>query len=275
MEHSAAVLGTLDDLLDTDEHVVGYSGDELPDGGIRVYVDEPGVRVADEIAGRRVEVVAIGRPTKKASVAVGANPRTNVRPLIGGLAISGSDDGALGYFVRVEGKLALLSAAHVLDNSVQDVLQRAKADGGKAPQDVVAKLLLSVFNPGAGVDAAAAAIDSKINVTLTINDIGPVAGKKTAALNDVVRMSGPMEDTRPTSGTVNDLNGVVTLDGDVYRKVIGVKPGATAFSEGGDSGSLVLCGDKAIGILAGGTSKQDWVCDIDLVLNALNATLAT
>jgi hypothetical protein len=67
MEHSAAVIGALDELLAAEPHVVGYSGDEVGDeAGIRLYVDREGVRPAEELAGaqkaHRVSVARCGEP---------------------------------------------------------------------------------------------------------------------------------------------------------------------------------------------------------------------
>jgi hypothetical protein len=276
MAHSAAVTGRLDELVRTEEHVVGYSGDEVGEaGGIRIYVDEEGSPVPDEVAGLPVaEVVAIGRPQlKSAGVAVGVNPKTTVRPLRGGISISGSGSGTLGYFVKIDGKLALMSAAHVLKTGTKDVIQPSFNDGGQDPRDLVAKLTLSIFEPGNGVDAASAKLEDKIGAELILNDIGRVTGTTKPVKDDSVKKSG--KNTGVTTGTVNDLNGNIDIDGDMYRHMIGVKAGAKPFSVGGDSGSLVVKGSAAIGVLAGGTDTQDWVCYIDAVLTKLNATLAT
>jgi hypothetical protein len=275
MAHSAAVIDALDELLAAEPHVMGYSGDEVGEpAGIRVYVDEPGVAVPDEIQGVQVvEVVAVGRPELKAGAAVGVNPKTKVRPLIGGISISGAESGTLGYFVKVDGKLALMSAAHVLEPGTANVIQPGRDDGGKDPADLVAKLLSSIDNPDDGVDAACATLESSIQATLTLNEIGKITGTTTASKTDTVKKSGTM--TGVTSGTVNDVNATITFDKVVYKHVIGVQAGSSPFSIGGDSGSLVVKGDKAVGLLMGGTRTQDWVCDITRVLSALKATLAT
>jgi hypothetical protein len=272
MAHSEDVTAQLDALLASEEHVVGYSGDEVDDeGGIRVYVDAPGAGVPDEIAGRRVvEVLDVGPLQLKAGPAVVVNPQTKVRPLIGGLGIAGEEQGTLGYFVKVDDKLALLSAAHVLTKKTASVIQP-----DDAPAEVVAKLTLSIFKPEDGIDAATAKLGSGIDATLTVNDnIGRITGSTKAQVGDSVRKSGQMTPNL-TSGTVSALNDTITLDGHVYKSMIRVDAAAPPFSQGGDSGSLVVKGTAAIGVLAGGGHTQDWVCHIDKVLTALGATLAT
>jgi hypothetical protein len=275
MAHPEDVIAQLDALLESEAHVVGYSGDEVDDeGGIRVYVDEPGVSVPDQIAGRRVvEVVAVGRPELKAGVGVGVNPKSRIRPLIGGISISGAGSGTLGYFVNTGGNSALMSAAHVLKEGTRDVIQPSVNDGGTNPADLVAKLTASIFDPENGIDAACATLESGIGLTLTLNDIGHITGTTTPNDNDTVRKSG--KNTGVTTGTVNELNGTIQLDNWVYKRMIGVKAGSPPFSVKGDSGSLVVKDTRAIGLLAGGSDTQDWVCYIDRCLAELHATLDT
>lgn len=253
MAHPAGVISELDKLLAADEHVVGYSGDEVGDeAGIRLYVDEEGVSVASEIAGRPVvEVLAVGRLQLKAGPAVGVNPQTKVRPLVGGLGIAGEEQGTLGYFVKVSDKLSLLSAAHVLTKKTVNVIQP-----DDAPTDVVAKLTLSIFKPEDGIDAATAKLDDKIGATLVLNDIGRITGATSAQVGDIVKKSGQMPPNHVTSGTVRALNDTVTLDGHVYKGMIRVDAASPPFSQGGDSGSLVVKGTAAIGILAGGGQRR-------------------
>lgn len=276
MAHSATVTGALDALLEAPEtHVVGYSGDEVGDeAGIRLYVDDEGVSTADEVAGVPVvDVVLVGTPRNKAGAAVGVNPKTKVRPIVGGISISGSGSGTLGYFVVVAGKRALLSASHVLKTGTPNVIQPSRTDGGTDPADLVAKLTTSVIVLDEGVDAAAATIEPSIASTLTLNDIGAITGTAKPKVTDTVRKSGKM--TGVTSGTVTDLNATVKFEEGTFRHMIKVAAGSAPFSVGGDSGSLVVLGDKAVGVLKGGSDTEDWVCPIDAVLTALKATLAT
>jgi hypothetical protein len=275
MAHSAAVIGALDELLAAEPHVVGYSGGEVGDeAGIRLYVDQEGTSPAREVAGVPVvDVVLVGTPEDKAGAAVGVNPKTKVRPVVGGISISGSGSGTLGYFVVVGGKRALLSAAHVLQSSPPNVIQPSRTDGGTDPADLVAKVTASVIKPDDGVDAAAATIESSIASTLTLNDIGAITGTAKPKDKDTVRKSGKM--TGVTSGTVADTDATIVFSGVTYRHMIKVPAGSTPFSVGGDSGSLVVLGDKAVGVLKGGSDTEDWVCPIDAVLTALKATLAT
>jgi Trypsin len=277
MEHSAKVIGALDELLAAEPHVVGYSGDKVgEEAGIRLYVDREGVRPAGELHGVPVvDVVLVGAFQNKAGTAVGVNPRTKVRPLVGGISISGKEIGSLGYFVQREGKTALLSAAHVLLPQVSNVIQPARDDGGKDPQDLVAKIAASLFRPDDGVDAAAANLEPGVQHTLTLNEIGKITGTAKPKVGDTVQKSGPNTNPHVTSGTVADINATMLAPEGTFRHMILVKAGNAPFSNGGDSGSLVVLGDKAVGLLKGGSNTEDWACPIDAVLHALNATLAT
>jgi hypothetical protein len=286
MALSGSTLTQLDELLATDPNVVGFARHEIETGagetGLRLYLAEDRKSPVDEIDGLPVEAVVTGWPEPKASAAVGVGvePTTKVRPLVGGISISGAGSGTLGYFVKrkSDGKLCLMSAAHVLKAGTDDVIQQSFRDGGSLPDDLVAKLDASVLVPGQGIDAASAVLVDQKGATLELNYIGHVSGTGTIAKDDVVKKSGKM--TKETAGTIDAVNTSVTAkDGTRYDDMMCIAAGPKKpFSEGGDSGSLIVTVDpeiKAVGLLWGGTTTHDWACHIGPVLHELGTTLAT
>jgi hypothetical protein len=285
MALSGSTLIQLDELLATDPNVVGFARHEIEtaDGqtGLRLYLAEDRGRPVEAIDGLPVEAVVTGWPEPKAGAAVGVDvePKTRVRPLVGGISISGEGSGTLGYFMKrkSDGKLCLMSAAHVLKAGTEDVIQPSFRDGGKLPDDLVAKLDASVLVPSQGIDAASAVLVDQKGATLELNLIGHVAGTGTIAKGDVVKKSGKM--TKVTTGTIDAVNTTFTdKDGQKFDDMMCIAAGAKPFSEGGDSGSLVVTVDleiKAVGLLWGGTPTYDWACHIRSVQDALKATLAT
>jgi hypothetical protein len=264
------------DQLRGNEQVVGFSHQavSLASGveGIRIWVVDDPSAVAETIDGLPTEVVVTGRNEDQAHPAkVGANPRVKTRPLIGGISI-GSDagTGTLGYFVHYKGELALLSAAHVLPDVGGHVIQPGGSDGG-TDADRVARIVKSVENPAQGVDAAAAKLNSGIGHKLELNDLGKVTGTAAAKLDEQVSKSGRTSGV--TAGTVKDLDFAAKVGNLWFLHQIAV----TRFSEGGDSGSLVVNDQlEAIGLLKGANSVYSVVNPIAAVLAQLdNATLAT
>jgi hypothetical protein len=266
------------DQLRKNDNIVGYSEHavELASGatGIRIYVAEdlPDT-VPETIAGMPTEVLVVGRNEDQAEAAtrVAADPKVKTRPLVAGISI-GSDagTGTLGYFVHCKGELCLMSSSHVLPDENGHVIQPGGADGGTGG-DRVARIVKSIQNPDKGVDAAAAKIDSGVGHKLELNELGKVTGTGTAKLDQKVLKSGRTSGV--TDGTVKDLNIAAKFGTTWFQHQIAV----TRFSEGGDSGSLVVTGDlKAIGLLKGANSVHSWVNPIGAVLEQLdNATLAT
>lgn len=289
------IIATLDDLLERNPRVVAYSEDEAPElrageptgrTGIRVYVDEKrpyaeldaGERLPEEIEGLPVDVVAAGRPQNQhadVAVALQVDPKKQVRPLVGGISISGSKPGegtgTLGYFVERDGKRCLLSCAHVLKASVTHVIQPGRVDGGKDPDDLVAELATSILDPDAGVDAAVAVLGAKSK--LELNELGTVTGTATVAKDDIVRKSG--RSSGLSTGKVDQPSVTVKFGDGTFRHQIAIVGTPKPFSVGGDSGSLVVDKDlKAVGLLKGGGDDMSYANPIAAVLTKLGATLS-
>ena len=224
-----------------------------------------------------------------------------VRPLHPGLSIAQQDvtAGTLGGFVTVTGSdgLFALSNNHVLADSDQaalddPVLQPGPADGGSAG-DRVGRLARAVpLDAGGGntVDAALALLEDvtgpddleRVDPTYPV---GRLLGW--ADPDDEVAVEKVGRTTGHTRGRISAIElddvaveypvGIVSFDGQI--EVTGT---ASAFSAGGDSGSLVYRPDtrEAVGLLFAGSERGGvdgtglTFCNpIGLVLSALGATL--
>jgi hypothetical protein len=276
MELSASILGQLRDTLEREDEIVGYSQHEveLPDGrkGVRLYVAEDAAAAPAEIAGLPTEVIVSGRNAKQA-VAVGVDHKTRVRPLVAGYSISGDagGTGTLGYFVKRQGSVCVLSACHVMPKVGGAVIQPGKDDKGTGG-DKIADVVQALDKPERGIDCAAAKLTDQTEGTgwkPELAELGRVTGIGTLKVGQTVKKSGRTSGV--TQGTVKELGATAKFDEGIYVDQIGV----ARFTEGGDSGSLVVTEDvKAVGLLMGANNVHSWVNPIALVLAALdNATL--
>ena len=251
-------------------------------------------------AKNEVDILFIGRLRKRLA------PRWNqktVRPLQIGLSCGHYNitAGTLGCFVRPSGekeRLMILSNNHVLadeDNAAAGdaILQPGHFDGGKNPTDLVArftkaiKLTQSAANY---VDAALANVEKRIEVNLrTIKGLGKIAGVGTDFLDVGTEVAKLGRTSGLTLGRVTafELDNVVVrydhadLRFDNQIEIEGA--GKKSFSEGGDSGSLVVERDTrlAVGLLfaggdVGGSNGKGltYANPIHAVLDALGIELA-
>ena len=219
-----------------------------------------------------LDVQVIGRVRAFSSSSAPEELQRRVRPLRPGLSVAhGSvSAGTLGGFVRVAGRLAILSNNHVLAASdaaqVGDpVLQPGPADGGR-PTDRVATL--TAFEDLTGeranlVDAAVATLDPE--VAAEPGDVpggaltGPVPDSLDIDPDELVEKIG--RTTWQTSGRITavEVDGVaVDYDTAIYRfdDQIEIAGRTGAFSQGGDSGSVIWRSrDRApLGLLFAGSS---------------------
>jgi hypothetical protein len=174
--------------------------------------------------------------------------------------------GTLGCFVSA-GEVMVLSNNHVLanENSARkgdDILQPGAYDGGKQPGDVVAKLdrFVRLQTTGANVvDCAAATLAEGIDYNAaTITGVGKLAGAGDLHASDAVSKMG--RTTGATQGKITAFEvdnlvigydmGELRFDGQVEVESAGEGP----FSQGGDSGSLIVNGaTEAIALLFAGS----------------------
>ena len=195
------------------------------------------------------------------------------RPLVPGLSVAHPtvSAGTLGGFVRVGGRLAILSNNHVLAASdaasVGDpVLQPGPADGGDPTTDRVATLTaFERFTADGGanlVDAAVAVVDAEVPLDPGRFPGGPL-GADPLQVDDVEPDEQVEKVGRTTGRTVGRVSavevdgvavqydqGVLTFDDQV--EIDGVAGG---FSAGGDSGSVIWrSADRApLGLLFAGS----------------------
>ncbi|QDZ08160.1 hypothetical protein FPZ24_12280 [Sphingomonas panacisoli] len=222
------------------------------------------------------------------------------RPLKIGVSIAHCDvtAGTLGAFVKRPGddRVFVLSNNHVLANEDAGnagdlVLQQGRYDGGLNPDDRVGTLAEWIkLSPSNNlVDAAIAALDDGAETLLReLYGLGSLQGWAEGTLLPGASVSKIGRTTGLTRGTVTavELDDVVVsydrgnLSFDRQIEIEGI--GDSAFSAGGDSGSLIVDEDMhAVGLLfAGGDHGASngkgltYANDIGAVLDALQIDLA-
>ena len=184
----------------------------------------------------------------------------------------------------------ILSNNHVLANANHahlgdDIFQPGLHDGRpSSPSRRIAGL--TDYEPigfGAAVnhiDAAIAALDEPDSATPSIMSVGLHANPPIAPfLNQSVAKHG--RTTGLTFGTVVDISfdGNVTVDGNLayFEDQIAIVGNFGPFSEGGDSGSLILDnpGSHPVGLLFAGDDTHTLANPIQTVLNRFGATIVT
>ena len=239
----------------------------------------------------QLEVRVIG-PVRALSSPTPDELQRRVRPLRPGLSIAHPSvtAGTLGGFVRVDGRLAVLSNNHVLAASDaadlgDPALQPGPADGGSAADRVGGLLAYErlVADRANRVDAAVAVLDRGVDVepgevpggALT----GPIPGNLDIDPDELVEKIG--RTTGHTHGRITavEVDGVaVEYDAGVYRfdDQIEIAGRAGEFSAGGDSGSVIWRSrDRApLGLLfAGSSTGGDGGAGVTFA-NALSTVLA-
>jgi hypothetical protein len=231
-----------------------------------------------ETARGEVDVRLIGRIDKRISRIPASCPwyRGSVRPLLIGSSTAHFDvtAGTIGSFVRRHRRVFVLSNNHVLANedrarSGDKILQPGPLDGGKVPQDAFGELGPWVrLNRKGGnrVDAALASVDGLENCDPgVLRQIVNGADRRLAGVAPGFPDIGtPVfkigRTTGPTSGRVTafEVDNIVAnydvapmrFDDQIEIEGEGDKP----FSDGGDSGALVVDSDmKALGLLFAGS----------------------
>ena len=245
-----------------------------PAGGGRVRVAVRLEHAADRVildglgpaASAELDVRVIGRVRPVSSPPVSAHSpaalRRRVRPLRPGLSVAHPSvrAGTLGGFVRLDGRLALLSNNHVIaaGNAAavgDEVLQPGPADGG-GPGDRVATLTaFPPLRPGRAnlVDAAVAVLDPGIEAEPAALPGGSLTRGVPAAAeidpDDLVEKVG--RTTGHTAGRVTavEVDGVAVRYDDAVHSFddqVEIEGLTGAFSDGGDSGSVIWrSGDRA------------------------------
>lgn len=269
------------------------------DLALRVYVDRkrpvgtidnpvpPQVDVAD-VRGVVTDVVAIGPVTAELF-------GDRCRPYMPGCGIGHLkvSAGTLGAFVRRpgSGELFALSNAHVLaDDGLaalgDPVLQPASDDGGAHAADTVAHLEDFVpFEFGDTgfpnlVDAAIARVDGD-QVDLAIRLLGHRPAGITRNVRRGMRVHKVGRTTDLTTGIIQDVHFRLSMTyrrSQVDRARVGFRDQVlcTRFTEGGDSGALVLSSsNRAVGLHFAGSPSASVFNRIGHVLDQLDIDLVT
>ena len=201
---------------------------------------------------------------------------------------------------RESGNVVILSNNHVLADSNAGVagdpiLQPGSYDGGTDPADRIATLTRFVpvnFSGGSEnrVDGAIATPLNPGDVTWNTVDIGPETPKTRRVLGESdlgepVQKTG--RTTEHTRGFVQAMFATVTVKYAMFQKatfvdqiIVSQSPGDPAFSNGGDSGSLVYdLQDRVVGLLFAGSEGSGSepattiINPINYVMNQLNIEL--
>ena len=202
----------------------------------------------------QLDVRVIG-PVRALSSPTPDELQQRVRPLRPGLSVAhpSVSAGTLGGFVRVGGRLAILSNNHVLAASdtagIGDpVLQPGPADGGTT-RDRVGRLVAFedlVAGRANLVDAAVATLDQGVDAEPGNVPGGPLTGPMPGNL--AIEPDELVEKVGRTTGHTRGLITAVEVDGvavqydeGVYRfdDPIEIAGREGAFSQGGDSGSVI------------------------------------
>jgi hypothetical protein len=244
-----------------------------------------------------VEVRYIGRVLKRAPWYQEQQRPLRIGCSVGHYKITA---GTLGCFVRPRagGDIAVLSNNHVLANENHAkkgdvILQPGAYDGGKNPADGVAKLsnFIRIKRTGANlVDCAMASVNSGIQSDLTkITGLGKLAGLGAAFVDEGTKVSKLGRTTGLTQGRVTafELDNVV-IEYDIghlrFDNQLEIESdGDGPFSQGGDSGSLIVDKDLlGVGLLfagsdQGGANEQGltYANPLRTVLDALKINLVS
>ena len=248
------------------------------DFGIAVRIQKRGLENSPQVetikkrAKGEVDVRYIGEVTKRAALPW---HQKMTRPLRIGTSIGHfkNTGGTLGGFVRSrnDGSVLILSNNHVLANESKaktgdHVLQPGVFDDGQDPAQKIGELLRFTRLKKAGtnrVDCAVASIEGKIRFDhRTLTGLGKLAGLGDAVLadNDVVGKVSRTTGTTKGRVTAFELDnlviqydlGFLKLNGQVEIEGADSDP----FSQGGDSGSLIVDAERrAVALLFAGSDQ--------------------
>jgi hypothetical protein len=239
------------------------------------------------------DVIAVGAIRARQSPARCSvkRQRFQARPAPAGISIGHFrvTAGTLGCLVRNrDGDDFILSNNHVLADEnkaeVGDViLQPGRADGGRRSNQrhrigTLARFInLDLNGKANAVDAAIGAVQPNA-VRREICTLGPVAGTGRLRRNLLVQKHG--RTTGHTVGIIRDVDSKVWVEYDngtgLFTQQVEIEGGEEAFSDGGDSGSLILDMERrAVALLFAGADDANitWANPIRRVLRALAVRL--
>jgi hypothetical protein len=197
--------------------------------------------------------------------------------------------GTLGALVTSpDGARYILSNNHVLANQNalpigNPIFQPGLLDGGDIARDQIATLAKFVplaTNKPNRVDCALAAIADPDGVSPRfLQKIGRLKSPQAIEAEHDMQVEKIGRATGYTTGTIIDVSATITVEFDdvmlQFEDQVLIKNQTQAFSQGGDSGSLILdiASGRATGLLIGGGPKCSIANHIGDVLSALDVTL--
>lgn len=213
--------------------------------------------------------------------------RGRYRPALAGVSLAhhAATAGTLGFLARRGAELYVVSNNHVLaqenEATVGDsILQPGPADGGQQADEIAKLAAWEPLDFAGGdnlIDAAIAETGENL-VSNGVYGVGVLSPQPLAPHRGLlVRKRG--RTTSLTQGVIRDVdatikmsyrNGVAVLTGQIFVRGV-----AGAFSEGGDSGSLVFAEEsrQPVGLLCGGSPRFSVVNRIGPVLELLGLSL--
>ncbi len=204
------------------------------------------------ITSGEIEVQHVGDIQVVPPVQTSASWRQRHRPLHPGFSVGhrNSTAGTIGAFVEKKGSIHILSNNHVLalnDAGQQNdlIVQPGPYDGGTHPADSVARLSYWVPLQGAGnlVDAAIGVIDHDIDFEATYNGqkLGPTVTPDIGMGAWKVGRTSSVTHGKVTAIGMDDVRVRISSTQVVYfDDQIELASDSGLFSQGGDSGSLIL-----------------------------------
>ena len=254
------------------EGVVGVSH-RNPKIVIYVESEEYAEAVPTVLAGVPVETKVVGK----------VRILERVRPLVGGVSISPPEKiaGTLGV-ITYDGKI--LTNFHVVGIDYKEgkvlekgtpVVQPAVLDGGDPDRDVVGTLLdyVEIGEVNNLVDAAVVepTVEYRVGEILGVGKVDgwtdPVEGMKVVKRG---RSSGVTESYITDVNATLKIIGYPNLRRAIFEDVFIVEP---AFAEPGDSGSLVVCDGKAVGLLFAGSRHISVGCKMKHIVDILGVNM--
>ena len=265
---------------------------------VRLFDQSPSTLRVAEVARTRAageaDVRYVGLVSAPRRVPKGGQFRKRIRPVAPGYSIGHKDvtAGTLGAFVDKGGYVCVLSNYHVLAKTNRgrlddSLLQPGTADGGRSRDEVGWLVAFEDLRPSGNlIDAAIGYLSDDVDYAVKYQGRVLEGVREEVDLNDSVSKVG--RTTGVTRGTITaiELDGVAVDysdagDGSLLFSFDGQLEiqgrGRGVFSQGGDSGSLIIgADDYAVGLLfAGSETGVTYANPIGEVLDAFDVEIIT
>jgi hypothetical protein len=196
--------------------------------------------------------------------------------------------GTLSALVKADGLIYILSNNHVLANENAlppgtPIFQPGLLDGGDPATDRIATLSrfvpLETGKPNYVDCALAAIVDPSTAIPTLLPKIGRLSSADPIQAAEDMPVEKTGRATGYTMGVISDVSATIPVQFELgtlmFEDQILIRSDAGAFSDGGDSGSLVVDRDsgRATGLLVGGSPQFTIANHIGAVLDALKVEL--